>query len=64
MNNNFNFEEEMVYNKKHVNIVNNYDKSKYDFRMYIKECFNVEIDKLDQLHELGISLGYNYDVHK
>lgn len=44
----FNFEKEMVYGKKHVNILN-YDNAQYDFRPYLKECFNV--NDLSMIHE-------------
>lgn len=56
--NNFNFKEEMEYGKKHVNIINNYDNNKYDFRECIAECFNININKLDEIH----NLGYKYNV--
>jgi len=35
----FNFENEMIHGKKHVNIIENYDKEKYDFRTNIAKCF-------------------------
>ena len=56
----FNFEKEMIYGKKHVNIIENYDKDKYDFRNCLAECFNIEPTKLDEIHKLG----YEYDVFK
>ncbi len=47
----FNFNEEMKLGKKHVNIINNYDKNKYDFRPFVKECFQYE--NLNEIHKLG-----------
>ena len=38
---NFNFAEEMVLGKKHVNIVK-YDNNSYDFRPFARECFDIE----------------------
>mgnify|MGYP003644835820 FL=1 len=54
----FNFSKEMVFGKKHMDIVKNYDNSKYDFRPFIKECF--EIKFLDMIHENNPT----YDVFK
>ena len=56
--NDFNFKEEMEYGKKHVNIINNYNNNKYDFRECIAECFNININELDEIH----NLGYTYNV--
>ena len=58
--NNFNFEKEMTYNNKHIKLVENNNKDKYDFRKYISECFNINISKLDEVH----NLGFVYDVFK
>ena len=38
----FNFAEEMVKGKKHMDILNNYDNNKYDFRPFAIECFKTE----------------------
>lgn len=56
--NNFDFENEMKINKRHMDIIKDYEKNKYDFRKYIKECF--EIEHLDEIH----NLGYKYDIFK
>ena len=45
--NEFDFSKEMVYGKKHVNQLN-YDNSKYDFRPFLRECFN--INNLNDVH--------------
>ena len=44
----FDFSTEMVYGKKHNNILN-YTNNNYDFRKYARECFNIE--KLDEVHK-------------
>ena len=36
---NFDFSKEMVFGKKHVNILS-YENSKYDFRKFAQECFS------------------------
>lgn len=54
----FDFEKEMIYNNKHIKIIENYNKDKYDFRKYISECFDINIRKLDEIH----NLGFVYDV--
>lgn len=55
----FNFEQEMVYGKKHVNILDGFgNDNDYDFRPYARECFNIE--NLDETH----TLGYKYDLFK
>lgn len=56
----FNFEKEMIYGEKHVNIIENYDKNKYDFRNSIAECFNIDPSTLNEIH----NLGYKYEVFK
>jgi hypothetical protein len=45
----FDFSKELVYGKKHLKILEGYDKEKYDFRKFARDCFNV--DKLDEVHE-------------
>jgi acetone carboxylase gamma subunit len=54
----FNFTEEMVKGKKHMEILNNYDNNKYDFRPFAIECFKT--GKLDMVHENNPS----YEVFK
>lgn len=51
------FSKEMVFGKKHVNILS-YDKSKYDFRDMVKKCFN--IDDLSEVHKNNPE----YDIFK
>jgi hypothetical protein len=53
----FDFSKEMVFGKKHIDIVGNYDNN-YDFRPFAKECFKIDI--LDNVHEGNLS----YDVFK
>jgi len=53
----FNFEKEMVYGKKHVNILD-YNNKNYDFRPFARECFNLE--NLSKVH----SIGPSYNVFK
>ena len=48
----------MMYGNKHCVILQNYDNSKYDFRPFLKKCFNLnDTDKLDDIHKIG----YKYD---
>ena len=54
----FNFENEMIHGKKHVNIIENYDKEKYDFRTNIAKCFKINVEQLNTIHDLG----HKYDV--
>lgn len=44
----FNFSEELVYGKKHLKILEDYDKENYDFRQFARDCFNIE--NLDEVH--------------
>lgn len=53
----FNFSKEMVYGRKHVNILK-YDKTKYDFRDIVKKCFKV--DNLSEVHKNNPE----YDIFK
>jgi hypothetical protein len=45
--NDFDFAKEMVFGKKHVNILQ-YNNDKYDLRPFARDCF--KIDKLDEVH--------------
>lgn len=53
----FNFEKEMIYGKKHINELK-YNNNNYDFRYYLKDCFNE--NNLQLLH----NIGPKYDVFK
>ena len=44
----FEFSKEMVFGKKHIDIINNYDNDSYDFRPFVKDCF--KINDLDMIH--------------
>ena len=54
----FDFVSEMVYGKRHVDIVSKYDTKKYDFRFFAKDCFDTT--NLDMVHENNPT----YDVFK
>ena len=54
----FDFVSEMVYGKRHVDIVPKYDTKKYDFRFFAKDCFGTT--NLDMVHENNPK----YDVFK
>ena len=67
--NNFNFTEELVYGKKHLQKVK-YDKNKYKFINYVTELFGVELDQLHTIqkneYEVFNELGKdsNTEFHK
>lgn len=44
----FNFSKELVYGKKHLKILEDYDKEKYDFRRFARDCFSIE--NLNEVH--------------
>ena len=54
---NFDFSKEMVFGKKHVNILS-YENSKYDFRKFAQECFCV--NDLSMVHKNNPK----YDIFK
>ena len=62
---NFNFEKEMVYGKKHLSILN-YNNEQYDFRPFLKHCFNTlelnNIHNIHNIHQCGIIDSFGKDV--
>lgn len=54
----FDFNKEMMYMKRHLHILRDYNKNKYDFREQISKIFEIDISQLDKVH----THGYHYDV--